>query len=145
MSGVAYRGARRARLPRQVSEALERADRVIVCPANPVTSVGPILAVPGLRRLLSTTKARKVALSPMEGRAPFTGPAGKLMRATGVRQDSAGVAALYSGFLDAILISRADAGLKSEIESYGVACLLADTRMANPANEIRLARELLSS
>ncbi len=145
VSGVTYQGASKARLPRRVEEALEGADRVVVCPANPVTSVGPILAVPGLRRLLTRVRARKVALSPMEGRVPFSGPAGKLMKATGVRPGSAGVVELYRGFLDAIVISNRDSDLKPEIENSGVECILAGTRMNTSADEIRLAGELLEA
>ena len=142
---VRYKGASRAKVTNEVRSAIERADRVIVCPANPVTSIGPMLALPGFRKLLSKGGSRKVALSPMEGGAPFSGPAGKLMKARGIRQDSAGVAELYKGFVDSLLISSVDRSLKKEVESLGVGCVLTDTRLDTPGDQLRVAKELLSA
>jgi LPPG:FO 2-phospho-L-lactate transferase len=141
--GVEYRGAPKARISRQVREAIEDAKYVVVCPANPVTSIGPMLAVPGFRKLVAESGARKVGLSPMEGRAPFSGPAGKLMKATGIRPDSAGVAETYQDFLDSLLISSRDAALKPAVEAVGVDCRLTDTHLDTPNDQVRLARELL--
>jgi LPPG:FO 2-phospho-L-lactate transferase len=140
---VRYRGAASSSPTEQVARAVSDADRVVVCPANPVTSVGPMLAVRGFASLLSSTRARVVALSPMSGRRPFSGPAGKLMKAAGRRPDSVGVAEMYAGFLDALLISKGDAGMKRDIERLGVECAVTDTLMSNPRDEARLARELL--
>ncbi len=143
VKSVRYRGARRAKTSPAVLSAVKGADRVVVCPANPVTSIGPMLAIPGFREALSRTRARVSALSPMQGGAPFSGPAGKLMKACGLSQDSAGVARFYSGFLDAIVISEGDRGLRGEIESMGVECVASDTLISGPGVEQRLARELL--
>jgi LPPG:FO 2-phospho-L-lactate transferase len=145
VTGVQYRGASGTRVSRQVREAMDEADRVVVCPANPVTSIGPMLAIPRFRQLLARSRARKVAVSPMEGRAPFSGPAGKLLRATRGRPDSLGVAELYRDFLDALLVSEKDSALKPAIESKGIDCALTDTRMSNPEAEVRLAREALKA
>ncbi len=142
---VRYEGAARAKVAGGVKKAIEGADRVIICPANPVTSVGPMTAVPGFIGLLSRTEARVVALSPMVGRRPVSGPAGKLLRATGVRPDSLGVAGAYSRFLDALLVSERDAPLKSSVEELGVKCALTDTLMRTPGDEARLARELVEA
>ncbi|MDG6988463.1 MAG: 2-phospho-L-lactate transferase [Nitrososphaerota archaeon] len=141
---VSYRGARSARPTRQVADAVKRADRVVMCPANPITSIGPMLAVPGFREALSSSR-RVVAVSPLIGSAPFSGPAGKLMRATGKRPDSLGVARLYAGVAGSLLVSDADAGLKPRIEALGVECRLGETRMAGPEGEARLAREVLEA
>ena len=138
--GVRYVGGRGARPTHRVAAALASADRVVVCPANPITSIGPMLAVSGLRRLLKETDARIVGLSPMQGAAPFSGPAGKLLRATGSIPDSYGVAKLYSDFMDCILISEADAALGGRIRALGMDCMTTGTRMAGPADELRLAR-----
>jgi len=143
--GVRYRGARRARPTGRVASAIGDADRIIVCPANPVTSIGPMLAVPGFLSLLSRTGGRIVALSPMVGKAPFSGPARKLMKATRSRPDSLGVAKLYSAFLDLILISEVDSGLRDEILALGMGCGVTDTRMVDPADELRLAKVLLEA
>jgi len=143
--GVRYDGARGARLTPEVAAAVSAADRVVVCPANPVTSVGPILAVSGFRRLVKDSDARIVALSPMEGAAPFSGPAGKLLRATGSVADSYGVAKLYSDFVDCIIISDADVALGEKIRALGMECLTTGTRMRGPSDELRLARVMIEA
>jgi LPPG:FO 2-phospho-L-lactate transferase len=140
---VFYVGATRAKVTPEVRSAVLDADAVVLCPANPVTSIGPMLAVPGFSRLLAGTDARVVALSPMSGRTPFSGPAGKLLRAIGSRQDSVGVVSLYAKFLDGILISEGDASMAPEVESLGVRCAATDTLMSGGADEVRLAKELL--
>jgi LPPG:FO 2-phospho-L-lactate transferase len=142
--GVAYKGASRAKLTKDVEGAIKTADRVVLCPANPVTSIGPMLAVPGLSKKLSQTKATISALSPMVGRAPFSGPAAKLMKAIGMRPDSVGVAKMYSEFLDSLIIDKSDEGLADEIENLGVKCFLSDIRMRSPSCEERLSKELLT-
>jgi LPPG:FO 2-phospho-L-lactate transferase len=142
---VWYRGARSARVTQAVEASIEAAERVVLCPANPISSIGPMLAVPGFTRILAESGARVVALSPMEGRQPFSGPAGKLLRAGGVRQDSIGVAELYSRFVDALVISRRDLAMKKQIESLGIDCTLSDTLMSSSEDELRLAEELLEA
>ena len=140
---VWYKGARKARLSRRVVSAISSADRVVVCAANPVTSIGPMLALKELPWVLSRSNARVVALSPMVGRAPFSGPAGKLLKATGVRTDSVGVALLYRRFLDAIAISESDSEMSGEIEALGIDCLTTDTRLKRPEDALRLSKEVL--
>jgi LPPG:FO 2-phospho-L-lactate transferase len=141
--GVAYKGASRARCTRDVEDAVKRADRIVLCPANPVTSIGPMLAIPGFSRMLSRTKARVTALSPMIGKAPFSGPAAKLMKAVGMRPDSVGVAKMYSEFLDSLIVDRSDAGISAEIEELGTKCILSDTLMRDLPAEERLSKELV--
>jgi LPPG:FO 2-phospho-L-lactate transferase len=143
--GVVYRGSSQARFTEEVERAIKRADRVIICPANPVTSIGPMLAVPGFSRRLSRTKARVTALSPMVGRLPFSGPAAKLMRAVGMRSDSVGVAQRYSEFLDSLVIDRSDEGVVGEIEELGIRCVPSDTLMRNRPEEKRIAQEMLEA
>lgn len=145
VTGVEYRGARAASPTGEVRRALADADRVILCPANPITSMGPIMAIRGMKRLISRCGAEVVALSPMVGARPFSGPAGKLMRGLGVRPDSVGVASLYSGFLDRLVIDRQDLALKPEIERLGVACTVAVTLMRTKPDERRLASVVLKA
>lgn len=143
--GVEYRGSRSASLTREAKSAIEGADRIVVCPANPVTSIRPMLAVRGASRALVTSTARISALSPMVGRGPVSGPAAKLMKACGIRVDSVGVAELYSAFLDSVIIDGSDAGMKGEIESMGIECRLSNTVIRGSGDEVRLAKELLSA
>lgn len=142
--GVSYLGAEDARLTKEVADAVRRADRVVVCPANPVTSMGPMLAVPGFRGLLAGGP-RVVALSPMRGTSPYSGPAGKLMKAAGRRADSVGVSQLYSDFAHCVVISQEDSPMKGEIEALGLECLPSDTLMRGPDDEKRLAQVVLEA
>lgn len=143
VDGVRYRGASSGRPTKRAREAILGADRVVLCPANPVTSIGPMLALPGFVRLLQRSEARVVALSPMRGRGPVSGPAGKFMRAAGRRADSVGVAEMYSPFIDALMISDKDGAMRARIEGLGVGCETSDTLMKGDGDEVRLAEELL--
>ncbi|HME18647.1 MAG TPA: 2-phospho-L-lactate transferase [Nitrososphaerales archaeon] len=143
--GVRYKGAASSAVTAQVEEAIRAADDVVVCPANPVSSIGPILAVRGISELLSRARARVSALSPMVGHAPYSGPAAKFMKATGTSSNSIGVANLYLGFLDAIMIDRRDENMAGEIQRLGIECRLSDTRLGSRAAERRVARELLDA
>lgn len=145
VSAVRYNGATKAALTKETEESIRRADVVILCPANPITSIGPMLAVTELRKALAITPAKVSALSPMIGKRPFSGPAAKLMMASGTSPDSVGVAGLYVDFLDAIVINRTDRRMVDEINRLGIRCHLSETRMTSPAAERRLARELLES
>jgi LPPG:FO 2-phospho-L-lactate transferase len=145
VTGVRYDGASEAAVTREVEDSVEKADRIVVCPANPVTSVGPMLAVRGLRKALTSARARISALSPMVGSAPFSGPAAKLMKAAGASPDSVGVAEMYSDFLDAIVINRRDRRMADTIEQLGIKCRCSDTGLGSSAAERRIARELLES
>jgi LPPG:FO 2-phospho-L-lactate transferase len=143
--GVDYYGSQEAVVTQEAAAALKLADRVVICPANPVTSIGLILAVPGMTELLRGVHGRITALSPMIGRFPFSGPAGKLMSATGIRPDSAGVDELYTDLLDALLIYSSDSGLAGDVEKTGVMPLISNTRIVSPNDEVRLARELVEA
>jgi LPPG:FO 2-phospho-L-lactate transferase len=143
--GVRYRGASRSRITPYVERGLEQADAIVVCPANPITSVGPMLAVGGMREALAKASASVSALSPMIGKTPFSGPAGKLMKANGTSPDSLGVAGLYSDFLDTLVIDRSDREMAQGIRRLGVSCRLSDIRMHSRASERRLAMELITS
>ena len=145
VEGVRYDGGREARPTRRVAAAVSAADRVVICPANPVTSIGPMLAMTGFRRLLSETDARVVALSPMEGAAPYSGPAGKLLRATGSTPDSFGVAKLYSDFADCIVISASDSAQGEKIRALGMGCVTTGTRIRGRTDELRLAKVMVEA
>ena len=143
--GVRYEGARGAEPTPEVATALASADRDVVCPANPVTGMGPMLAIGGFRRLLKAADARVTGLSPMEGSAPFSGPAGKLLKALGANPDSVGVAEIYSDFMDCLVISESDSAMSDRIRKLGMECLAADTRMNGGADELRLARTVIEA
>ncbi len=143
--GVRYVGANSAAVTNEVRGAIKNADRILYCPGNPVTSLLPILSIDGLRTLLARSPAKKVALSPMVGRGAFSGPAPILMSALGLEPNSVGVARLYSGILDRIVIHEEDARMASLIEGAGLRCTLADTIMDNTHDERRLAKLLIEA
>jgi len=133
--GVRYSGARRARVTEEVAKSLSHAERVIIAPANPITSVMPILSISGFREALRGSRARKVAVSPMLGESSFSGPAARLMVARGLKPTSEGVARLYRGVID-----ESDREQASAIEKAGVSCHLTSTLMRSREDEVRLAK-----
>jgi len=137
---VRYVGARMARPTTEVAASLASADRVVISPANPITSVMPTLSITGFRELLSKCEARKVAISPMLGEGAFSGPAARLMTAKKLRPSSEGVARLYKGLVDAIIIDESDRAQAAAIEKMGVSCHLTSTLMRFREDEVRLAR-----
>jgi LPPG:FO 2-phospho-L-lactate transferase len=140
---VAYEGASTARPGAAVLEAIAGADGVIVCPSNPVTSIGPILAVPGIAEALLATPAKVLAVSPIVGGAPVSGPAGKLMAARGLPVSPVGVARGYRPWLDLLVLDRRDAALAPEVEAQGVTAAVADTLMVDRGAREALARRVL--
>jgi LPPG:FO 2-phospho-L-lactate transferase len=140
---VAYEGADRALPAPGLVEAIATATCVIVCPSNPVTSIGPILALPWISAALRATTASIVAVSPIVSGAPVRGPAGALMAAIGLPVSPVGVARHYQEWLDVMVIDRQDVSLSSEIDELGIECVTADTLMTDRAKEIALARQLL--
>jgi LPPG:FO 2-phospho-L-lactate transferase len=142
---VEYAGVAAARPAPGVLPALRDADLVVVCPSNPVTSVGPVLAVPGVADALAARRGRTLAVSPIVGGAPVSGPAGALMRARGLPVSPAGVAAAYAPWLRTLVLDRRDAGGAAELERLGVAPVLADTLMTDRARELALARVVLAA
>jgi len=142
---VEYAGAAAAAPSPGLLEAIAEADAVIVCPSNPVTSIGPILAVPGLAAALEETRAPVIAVSPIIGGAAVSGPAGRLMAMRSLEVSAPGVAAAYAPWLDTLVFDRVDAALAPRLEATGVRSVLADTLMRDLPDEIALARRVLGA
>jgi LPPG:FO 2-phospho-L-lactate transferase len=128
-----------------VVEAIRDADRLVVCPSNPVTSIGPILAVQAVRAALDETRALTIAVSPIVGGAAVSGPAGDLMRASGLSVSPLGVARTYRPWLRRLVIDDADRGCAGELERIGVAPLITDVIMGDRVREVELARCVLGT
>lgn len=141
--GVSFRGIEAARLSGKFSEALAAAEVVIFCPSNPVVSIGPVLAVPGMREALLASSAPKVAVSPIIGGRALKGPADKMMASLGREVSVTGVARIYEGLVDAIVIDQADLGERATIEDLGMEVLVTDAVMRDPEDRRRLAAEVL--
>jgi LPPG:FO 2-phospho-L-lactate transferase len=137
---VRYVGARKAHMSKEVAKAISSASRIIISPANPLTSITPILSIGGFRKLLSKSKAKKVAVSPMLGEGAFSGPAAGLLSARGLKPTSEGVARLYKGVIDVLVVDESDRSQARAIERAGVSCVLTSTLMKTREDETRLAK-----
>ena len=142
---VSYRGAARARPGPGVLAAIAAADAVIVAPSNPFLSIGPILAVPGIRRALAAHPGPVAAISPLVARRAVSGPLTRLLRRFGLPVSSLGIAARYRPFLDTLVIDRRDRADVPALAAVGVRAVVSDTILTSPARAERLARDLLRS
>ncbi len=141
--GVQLRGVGEARLTQAVLGALAGADLVVLCPSNPVVSIGPILAVPGMREALSSSPAPKIAVSPIVGGRALKGPADRMLASLGHEVSAVGVARMYEGLVSGMVIDGVDNGEISEIEALGMRVLATDAVMRDEPDRARLAREVL--
>jgi LPPG:FO 2-phospho-L-lactate transferase len=128
-----------------VVAAIENADTLVVCPSNPVVSIGTILSVKGIRDALKRSKALKVAVSPIIAGAPVKGPADKLLSGLGHDVSALGVARLYSDFLDVFIIDAVDAAEKKRIEELGLKVKTANTLMLSLEDKVDLAKIVLEN
>lgn len=142
--GVYFSGVDNARPSPGVIESIRSADAVFLAPSNPITSVGPILAIPGIRDALVHTSASIIAISPIIGDAAVSGPAAELMRSARLPVSCAGVARAYKDFLDALIIDTADSQRSADVEAIGVRAHVAPTMMYSDADKLGLARAAMA-
>ena len=141
--GVEFAGAANWKPSPKVIDSIMDADTVIICPSNPIVSIGTILSVDGIRDALRKTSGRVVGISPIVNGAPIKGPADKLLRVLGCEVSAFGVAKLYADFLDIFVIDNIDGAEKSRIESLGVQVKVTNTIMRTLENKIQLAKVVL--
>jgi LPPG:FO 2-phospho-L-lactate transferase len=148
---VLFDGAEAARPAPGVLEAIASAKAVLVTPSNPLLSIAPVLAVPGLRDALRETPAPVVAVSPIVGGAAIKGPAARMLADQGLEPSALSVAALYADFLDVFVIDHVDAALAPRIEALGdergrgLAVAVTDTIMDSMEKKAALARAVLEA
>jgi LPPG:FO 2-phospho-L-lactate transferase len=140
---VEFRGAERAQPAPGVLDSILNADAVVICPSNPIVSIGTILSVKGIREALRETKAKVIAISPIVGGAPIKGPADKLMRGLNLEVSAYGVASLYKDFLDHFVIDIVDKAQKSRIKTLGLNVVVTNTVMKTLRDKIQLAKVVL--
>jgi len=145
VESIRFAGAADAEPAPGVIEAILSADVVVLAPSNPITSIGPILAVPGLRDALQKTKGRIAAVSPIVGGEAVAGPAGILMTSQGLPVSIAGVAEAYHDFLDVLVVDVRDAQAAEELRQTGVRVHVAKTIMQTSEDKANLASEVLSA
>ena len=143
--GVEFPGANAAKPAAGVLDAIKNAELIVVCPSNPVVSIGTILLVKGVREALKQTNARIVAISPIIAGAPVKGPADKLLRGLGLEVSAFSVAKLYADFLDTFIIDTADASEKNRIRQLGMKVKVTNTIMKSLADKVRLAKTVLEN
>ena len=144
VKSVRFAGASDAEPAPGVIDAIVSADAVFVAPSNPISSIGPILAVPGIREALCRARGKIAAVSPIVGSAPVAGPAGILMAAQGLPCSIAGVAQAYEDFLDILICDTRDSGPAEALRKTGLRVQCAQTVMRNADDKAALARTALS-
>ena len=143
VESVRYAGASDAEPAPGVIHAIRSSEAVILAPSNPVSSIAPILAVPGIREALRESRARIVAVSPIVGGAAVSGPAGILMQAQGLPVSIAGVAEYYHDFLDLLVADVLDQTLADELEKSGTRVHCTRTIMRTAEHRLALAQDVL--
>jgi LPPG:FO 2-phospho-L-lactate transferase len=140
---VIYQGIEHARPSPAVLEAIAHAEAILICPSNPVISIGPILAVPGIRQALRQSSAPVVTVSPIIQGATLKGPADKMLRGLGLEVSAYGVAQYYGELLSALVIDTLDAALQPRLASLGLRVVVTNTIMRTLADKQALARTTL--
>lgn len=142
---VEFHGIERARALPEALHALRGASCVIISPSNPIVSIGPILALSGIRAQLRKGRAPVAAICPLIGGRPVKGPADRMLRGLGIEASAAGIAGLYRDVVDLFVLDRRDATHAPEVAALGCEVLIADTLMTSPARATRLARRVLDA
>ncbi len=142
---VILEGVESAQAAPGVVQAIRKAEGVIICPSNPIVSIGPILAVKGVREALKQTEAKVAAISPIVGGATIKGPADKLMQGLGLEVSAYSVAYLYRDFLDVFIFDEIDLKEKEQIERLGIEAVTTNTIMRSLQDKIELARLTLKT
>lgn len=143
--GVRFEGAAQARPAPGLIDVIRGADAIFIAPSNPVGSIMPILAIPGVREAIATTGVPRIAVSPIVGGRSLQPPAGEMLTGLGYAVDVAGVAAVYRGLIDTLIIDEADADRAAAVESLGVRAVVASTIMADETARVALGRVALES
>jgi LPPG:FO 2-phospho-L-lactate transferase len=128
-----------------VLEAIAAADTIIVCPSNPIISIGPILAVPGVRDALVARRDRVVGVSPIIAGSTVKGPADRLMGPLGIDVSCVGVAEIYAPFCSTLVIDDRDAGRAADVAAIGVRPVVAETLMTDARVAAALAQHALDA
>ena len=141
---IAFERVERARPAPGVIEAIERADGIVISPSNPLISIGPILAVPGVREALRNRRAAVAAVCPLVGGRSLKGPSDKMMADMGLEVSAVGVASLYRDFCATLIIDQADEAAGAAIEGLGMKPAVRPTVMESLEDKERLASHVLA-
>jgi len=145
VAGVRFDGAASARPGPGVLEAITEAEVVVIAPSNPLVSIDPILAVPGVSEAVAARRSSTVAVSPIVGGAALKGPADRMLAELGHESSAVGVARHYRDLVGTMVIDVVDAHLAQEVEAEGVRCVVTDTVMHTPEVAAALAKVALEA
>jgi|TARA_Y100000310_G_scaffold82397_3_gene79013 LPPG:FO 2-phospho-L-lactate transferase len=145
VSSVRFDGAEASSPGPGVLDAIAGAEVVVVAPSNPIVSIGPLLAVPGIADAIRAMREHTVAVSPIVAGAALKGPADRLMRELGHEASVVGVARIYRDIASCLVIDSADADLAGAVEAEGMACVVTDTVMSSPEVAADLAKTVLGA
>ena len=141
---IRYLGSKKARPSREVLRAIEESDLIVIAPSNPIASIGPILAVPGIREALAKTTVRKIAVSPIVGGRSLKGPSDKMMQSLDLELSPVGIASYYGSLIDSLVIDSLDAGFEEKLRKCGLDVLTTPTIMKKDSDRLALAQRLLA-
>ena len=141
--GIRFEGVERAQPAPGVLESIQRAERIVICPSNPLISIGPILAVPGIRDALRACRRDVVAVCPIVGGKSLKGPSDKMLAQLGYQASAQGVAKLYADFTGTFVVDPADASQAASIEALNMGVAVIPTVMQTRAQKRKLARVLM--
>lgn len=144
VKGILFQGVEAAKPAPGVLEALGEAQGIVICPSNPLISIGPILAIPGIREALREAKGPVVAVSPVVGGISLKGPTDRMLTDLGFEVSPVQIARLYQDFLDLLVIDRQDEADQGAIEALGIKTRITNTVMKSLEDKIRLAGEVLA-
>jgi LPPG:FO 2-phospho-L-lactate transferase len=142
--GIRFDGAEKSRPAKGVLDAIRDAERILICPSNPLISIGPILAVPGIRETLRLRKSSVIAVCPIVGGKSLKGPSDKMLAELGYEPSALGVAKLYADFSGTFAIDPVDEAQANGIRKLGMTVEVIPTVMTTRAQKRRLARSLLA-
>ena len=145
VSAVRFDGAARARPAPGVLRALDEAEAIVICPSNPVVSIGPLLAVPGIEEALSRRRSQAVAVSPIVAGAAIKGPADRMLTELGEEATVVGVARRYRHLAATLVVDVADAHLAGRVEELGMRCVVTDTVMRSVEDAAALSTVALEA
>ena len=145
VNDVVFEGSKTAQPAPGVVDSILDAETIIICPSNPIVSIGTILSVEGVKSALEKTEAKVVGISPIVGGFPIKGPADRLMRGLGLEVSAYGVAGVYRTFLDTFVIDQVDQAEKGRIEELGLNVVTTNTIMRDLKDKVQLARVTLRS
>lgn len=145
VSSVRFDGAEDATPAPGVINAITSAERIVIAPSNPIVSIAPVLAVPGVRAAVEARRASVVAVSPIVAGAALKGPADRLLRELGHESSVVGIARLYAPLAATLVIDDADAEHAGAVEAIGIRCIVAPTIMRGPAESAALAKVVLAA